>query len=139
MAQEPLRRGRHSVSRLVVHLVFVIKYRRRILDARHLARMEAVCLSVAEKMGFQMLEFNGEADHVHLLVEYPPAISVSSLVNHLKGVSSRMLRKEFPLRPHGEHLWSPSYFASSAGGATIETLRRYIEQQDRPAGHSSPP
>jgi putative transposase len=122
-----------------VHLVFVVKYRRRILAGEHLARMEAVCRGVAEKMGFQVLEFNGEPDHVHLLVEYPPAISVSSLVNHLKGVSSRMLRKEFPLRPHGEHLWSPSYFASSAGGATIETLRRYIEQQDRPTGHSSPP
>lgn len=139
MGQAPLRRGRHSASRLVVHLVFVVKYRHRILDAQHLARMEAVCLGVAEKMGFQLLEFNGEADHVHLLVEYPPAVSVSSLVNHLKGVSSRMLRKEFPLRPHGERLWSPSYFASSAGGATIETLKRYIAEQDRPEGHSSPP
>ena len=139
MAQQPLRRGRHSVSRLVVHLVFVIKYRRAVLAAEHLERMEAVCLGVAEKMGFQLLEFNGEADHVHLLVEYPPAVAVSALVNALKGVSSRMLRKEFPLRPHGEHLWSPSYFASSAGGATIETLRRYIAEQDRPEGHSSPP
>lgn len=139
MAEDVLRRGRHSVSRLVVHLVFVVKYRRQLLTAPALARMEAVCRRVAEKMGFQVLEFNGERDHVHLLVEYPPALSVSALVNSLKGVSSRMLRKEFPLRPHGEHLWSPSYFASSAGGATIETLRRYIEQQDRPAGHSSPP
>lgn len=139
MAQQPLRRGRHSISRLVVHLVFVVKYRRAVLAAEHLERMEAVCLGVAEKMGFQLLEFNGEADHVHLLVEYPPAVSVSALVNTLKGVSSRMLRKEFPLPPHGEHLWSPSYFASSAGGATIETLRRYIAEQDRPEGHSSPP
>ena len=139
MAQQPLRRGRHSVSRLVVHLVFVIKYRRSVLTGEHLSRWEAVCLGVAEKMGFQLLEFNGEADHVHLLVEYPPAVSVSVLVNALKGVSSRMLRKEFPLRPHGEHLWSPSYFASSAGGASIETLKKYIAEQDRPEGHSCPP
>jgi len=67
--------------------------------------MQEVCLGVAEKMGFQLMELNGEADHVHLLVEYPPTLSVSSLVNHLKGVSSRMLRKEFPeLAARGAHL-----------------------------------
>lgn len=134
MAQQPLRRGRHSISRLVVHLVFVVKYRRAVLAAEHLERMEAVCLGVAEKMGFQLLEFNGEADHVHLLVEYPPTLSVSSLVNHLKGVSSRMLRKEFPeLAARGAHLWTPSYFAASAGGAPIERLREYVESQEKPS------
>ena len=105
MAQPPLRRGRHSVSRLVVHLVFVVKYRRKALSGAALDRMQEVCLGVAEKMGFQLMELNGEADHVHLLVEYPPTLSVSSLVNHLKGVSSRMLRKEFPeLAARGAHL-----------------------------------
>lgn len=133
MAQPPLRRGRHSVSRLVVHLVFVVKYRRKVLTGPAVDRMREVCLGVAEKMGFQLLELNGEADHVHLLVEYPPTISVSSLANHLKGVSSRMLRKEFPLRPHADHLWTPSYFAASAGGAPIETLRAYVEAQEKPA------
>lgn len=133
MAQPPLRRGRHSVSRLVVHLVFVVKYRRKVLSGPALDRMQEVCLGVAEKMGFQLLELNGEADHVHLLVEYPPTISVSSLANHLKGVSSRMLRKEFPLRPHANHLWTPSYFAASAGGAPIEVLRAYVEAQEKPA------
>jgi putative transposase len=60
----------------------------------------------------------------HLLVEYPPTISVFTLVNHLKGVSSRMLRKEFPELPaRGAHLWTPSYFAAFAGGAQIERLR----------------
>jgi putative transposase len=114
-------------------LVFVVKYRRKVLTGPAVDRMREVCLGVAEKMGFQLLELNGEADHVHLLVEYPPTISVSSLANHLKGVSSRMLRKEFPLRPHADHLWSPSYFAASAGGAPIETLRAYVEAQEKPA------
>ncbi|NEP02898.1 MAG: IS200/IS605 family transposase [Symploca sp. SIO2E9] len=59
-------------------------------------------------MGFKLIEFNGESDHVHLLVEYPPRLSISTLVNHLKGVSSRMYRKQFQ-SPHPEHLWSPSY------------------------------
>ena len=69
-----------------------------------------------------------------LLVEYPPTISVSTLVNHLKGVSIRMLRKEFPeLAARGAHLWTPSYFVASAGGAPIERLRKYVKAQGRPS------
>lgn len=131
MQLDNLRRSRHSVTRIVIHLVFTTKYRRKILEPHHLERMREVCLEVGRKMGFTVLELNGEMDHVHLLVEYPPTLSVSSLVNHLKGVSSRMLRKEFELRPHQDHLWSPSYFAGSCGGAPIKVVREYIEQQGR--------
>ena len=114
--------------------MFVVKYRRKVLNGAAIDRMHEVCLGVAEKMGFQLMELNGEADHVHLLVEYPPTLSVSSLVNHLKGVSSRMLRKEFPeLTARGAHLWTPSYFAASAGGAPIERLREYVESQEKPS------
>ena len=70
----------------------------------------------------------------HLLGEYPPTILVSTLVNHLKGVSTRMLRKEFPeLAVRGAHLWTPSYFAASDGGAPIERLREYVEAQEKPS------
>ncbi len=69
-----------------------------------------------------------------LLVEYPPTISVSTLVNHLKGVSTRMLRKDFPeLAARGAHLWTPSYFAASVGGTPIERLREYVEAQEKPS------
>ena len=69
-----------------------------------------------------------------LLVEYPPTILVSTLVNHLKGVSTRMLRKEFPeLAARGAHLWTPSYFAASDGGVPIERLRKYVEAQEKPS------
>jgi putative transposase len=69
-----------------------------------------------------------------LLVEYPPPLSVLTLVNHLKGVSSRMLRKELPeLAVRGAHLWTPNYFAASAGGAPIERLRKYVEAQEKPS------
>ena len=69
-----------------------------------------------------------------LLDEYPPTLSVSTLVNHLKGVSSRMLRNEFPELPaRGAHLWTPSHFAASAGGAPIERLREYVEAQEKPS------
>ena len=78
-----------------------------------------------------------EDDHVHRLVEYPPKVAVSNLVNSLKGVSSRLLRRERPdiqKRDWMGVLWSPSYFASSCGGAPISIVRLYIEQQQTPHG-----
>jgi putative transposase len=77
----------------------------------------------------------------HLLGEYPPTILVSTLVNHLKGVSSRMLRKEFPeLAARGAHLWTPSYFVASTGGALIERLREYGRpRKSRPKGRGMYP
>lgn len=83
----------------------------------------------------QLIEMDGEDDHVHLLVEYPPKVAVSSLVNSLKGVSSRLLRREHPdiqKRYWKGVLWSPSYFASSCGGAPISIVWQYIEQQQTP-------
>ncbi len=79
-------------------------------------------------MDFKVVECNGEADQIHLLVEYPPKLSISVIVNHLKGVSSRFYRKQFP-SPHKDHLWSPAYFAVSSGGAPIEVLKKYIQGQ----------
>lgn len=126
------RRGRHSVTMLYTHLVFVTKYRRKVFNANHIEAMKEVCEGVAKQMDFKLVELNGEQDHVHLLIEYPPKLSISQLVNSLKGVSSRMLRKEFPeLKPHQDHLWSPSYFAISCGGAPIEKIKEYIENQGK--------
>ncbi len=82
------------------------------------------------------MEFNGEDNHVHLLVNFPPKVAVTKLVNSLKGVSSRRLRQEFPdlVRPYwrANKLWSRSYFAGSVGGAPLTVVRQYIEQQNRP-------
>jgi putative transposase len=86
--------------------------------------------------GAELTEFNGEADHVHLLVHYPPKVALSRLVDSLKGVSARRLRQEFPdhIRRYlwGDHFWSPSYFAASAGGAPLKVIKEYIENQKRP-------
>jgi putative transposase len=131
------RRGRHVVSALHVHLVFVTKYRRGVLDAAMLDRCEQIMRAVCADFGTTLAEFNGEDDHVHLLVEYPPKIAVSALVNSLKGVSARRLRQEFTGRVNRHsmrgHFWSPSYFAASAGGAPPAVLRQYIEGQRRPS------
>jgi len=85
----------------------------------------------------ELAEFNGHTNHVHLLVNYPPKVALSRLVNSLKGVSSRRMRQEFPdLRRHywrANKLWSGSYFAGSVEGPPISVLRRYVEQQNQSA------
>ncbi len=85
---------------------------------------------VCESFDAELKEFNGEEDHVHLLVEYPPTVCISKLVNSLKGVSSRKLKQQFPeIKKYywKNALWSPSYFAGSCGGAPLEIVRKYIE------------
>jgi putative transposase len=124
------------VSALHVHVVFVTKYRRGVFDAAMLTRCEEVTRQVCADFDAELAEFNGEHDHVHLLVEYPPKVPVSTLVNSLKGVSSRRLRQDFTGRVnrasmHGR-FWSPSYLAASCGGAPLSIIRQYLEQQRRP-------
>ncbi|HET8680597.1 MAG TPA: IS200/IS605 family transposase [Micromonosporaceae bacterium] len=133
---EGIRTGRHCVFALHAHLVFVTKYRHKVFGDRHLARMEEIMRTVCADFEVELAEFNGEADHVHLLVNFPPKVALSKLVNSLKGVSSRRMRQEFPdLARHyyrANRLWSGSYFAGSVGGAPLTVLRQYIEQQNRP-------
>lgn len=129
------RRGRSVVSLLHVHLVFVTKYRRGVLSDRAIEVIREAATKVCADFEARLVEMDGDDDHVHLLVEYPPTVQLTKLVNSLKGVTSRHLRgKEFPevmAKLWGEHLWSPSYFAASCGGAPIDIVRQYIEDQRR--------
>jgi len=89
---------------------------------------------VCEKCNAELVEFNGERDHVHVLINYPPTVMVARLVNSLKGVSSRRLRQIYPeLRLHyRKHaVWSPSYFAGSCGGAPLAIIKHYIEKEQK--------
>ncbi len=130
-----IRIGRHVVYAMHCHLVFVTKYRQKVFDDEHLRFLEDVFRKICGDFEVELEEFNGEDDHVHLLITYPPKVNIAKLVNSLKGVSSRRLAKKY-----GRHerffykgvLWSPSYFAGSVGGAPISVLRQYIEQQQRP-------
>jgi putative transposase len=88
-----------------------------------------VFASVCADLSAELVEMDGEDDHVHLLVAYLPHVAVARLVNSLKGVSARRLRQRYRVRTHRKHLWSPSYFAASAGGAPLEMLEQYIRQQ----------
>lgn len=131
-----LRTGRSCVFAMHVHLVFVTKYRRKVFTKEILDHMQNIFSEICMDFESQIVGFDGEGDHVHLLINYPPKVSVSKLVNSLKGVSSRLLRKHgYPSIQKslwGNQLWSPSYFASSCGGAPIEILRKYIEEQKTP-------
>lgn len=130
-----IRTGRHCVFNIHAHLVFVTKYRRAVFTKKHLNSLKTVFEEICDGFEVELIEFDGEKDHVHLLVNYPPKLSISKLVNSLKGVSSRKLRQQ-----HDDLsdiywkgvLWSPSYFAGSCGGASIEIVRQYIEQQSTP-------
>src|SRR5215208_6462419 len=132
------RAGRHVVFYLHAHLVFTTKRRGKVLMRAHLARLREIFESVCADFQVELREFNGESDHVRLLVNYPPKVRLSELVNSLKGVSSRLLKKEFPdilsfwsVRQSRGVLWTPSYFAGSVGGAPLAILTQYIESQGR--------
>lgn len=130
-----IRTGRHCVFNMHVHLVFVTKYRKQIFNATAINILNLIFSEVCTHFDATLIEMDGEKDHVHLLIEYPPKLAVSSLVNSLKGVSSRLLRKHLPgLTKHywKRVLWSPSYFAASCGGAPISIVKQYIQQQASP-------
>lgn len=118
------------------NLVFVTKYRRHVFDGDAIETLQGVFAKVCTDFGADLRACDGEDDHVHLLVEYhPPRFAVSALVNSLKGVSSRLLRKHRPdiaKRYWRGVLWSPSYFAASCGGAPLSIIRQYVEQQRTP-------
>lgn len=131
-----IRTGRHCVFMLHVHLVFVTKYRRGVFTKEILQDLQTIFSDICKDFEANLEEFDGEDDHVHLLVTYPPKVAISSLVNSLKGVSSRLIRKkDYPSiyrKLWGQSLWSPSYFAGSCGGAPLSVLKQYIESQRTP-------
>ena len=134
------RTGRHVVYALTVHLVFVPKYRKKLISERAFVVLRTAWKTVCQDFECEIRESGYEADHVHLLVAFPPKVALSTLVNSLKGVSSRMLRAQhFPeidRKLWGSHFWSPSYCVVSCGGAPLEIVKRYVEQQ---RGTSFPP
>ena len=119
-----------------VHLVFVAKYRRKVFTKPILEDLEQIFSKVCNDFESELIECEGEHDHVHLLINYPPKVSVSKLVNSLKGASSQRIRKKgYPSVQKalwGGSLWSRSYFAGSCGGAPIDVIKRYIEEQATP-------
>lgn len=132
-----IRRGRQAIWDCHVNLVFVTKYRRGAFTGPILDDCEETMRGVCGDFGCELREFNGEDDYVHLLIGFPPTVQLSKLINSLKGVSSRALRKKHPQHLNkylwDGHLWSRSYYAGTAGGAPLDVIAEYVRSQRRPA------
>lgn len=130
------RTGRKCHFKIFLHLVFTTKYRRNVLTAEMLDRMNDIFIETLEQMQCELIEFGGEDDHVHLMVSISPQQNISSLVGKLKGKSSYFIRQEFwedvKDKLWGAHFWSPSYCVVSCGGAPLESVKKYVESQRKP-------
>ncbi|MBE9204344.1 IS200/IS605 family transposase [Synechocystis salina LEGE 06099] len=131
-------KGYRSVYKLTVHIVFVTKYRKKAISTEVLDRLGVIFGETLNKWDCQLVEFNGESDYVHLLVSYKPEVSLSKLIANLKTVSSRLIRRDFPLLSskyfyNKPCFWTGAYFVSSCSGVTVDQLRKYVEAQDSPS------
>jgi putative transposase len=127
------RSSSHAVYNLKLHIVFVTKYRRQTLSPELLAYLETAFGEILAAWRCRLIEFGGETDHVHLLVDIHPALDISVLINNLKTASARRARNRFAdhLAPFYQKpwFWSRAYFVGSVGGATLETVRAYVDAQ----------
>ncbi|TNE43266.1 MAG: IS200/IS605 family transposase [Deltaproteobacteria bacterium] len=125
-----MKSSNNAVFQIHYHLVLVTKYRRKVIDEAVKQRLFEIFTDLCERWDCDLQEFNSDEDHVHLLLDGRPEVKPSTLINNLKTVSSRYIRKEFPrLRRSNQAFWSPSYCLVSCGGAPLEIIKAYIENQ----------
>ncbi|MCA2247516.1 IS200/IS605 family transposase [Mycobacterium intracellulare] len=123
------RSSRKAVFSVKYHVIWCPKYRRRVLGGAAELRLKQIIGEVVAEFDGMVIEVETMPDHVHLLVELPPQVAVSKLVRIMKGRSSRRLRQEFPHLARMKCLWAPSWFVSTVGGAPLDVVRRYVENQ----------
>ena len=125
--------GRTCVYNINYHIVWCVKYRRKVLSQKISERLYELCHEIAKAKGFTIVNIKaGENDHVHCFVSAPPKISITQIVKYLKGISGNRLLEEFPeLRKSlwKGHLWNGSYFVETIGSTSEDNIRRYIERQ----------
>ncbi len=143
MRPADFRNGRHVVYKLQAHVVLVPKYRKKVMTPRVTEHLRRSFFEVCTRNGATLDAFEIDRDHAHLLVSYPPKVSLSTLVMSLKTISSLRIRQEhWPEVTRalwGEHFWSPSYAVISCGGAPLDDVKRYIETQQSPNRKGRPP
>ncbi|NLV45711.1 MAG: IS200/IS605 family transposase [Candidatus Hydrogenedentes bacterium] len=125
------RYGGHTVSRLTVHLVWVTKYRYKVLEGDIKKRCRELLIQICDAEDVCILSGVVSTDHVHMHIEYPPSVKISDLVKRLKGRSSRLLQREYPMlekRYWGKHLWAIGYGAWSTGNITEEIVEEYLKR-----------
>jgi putative transposase len=125
-------KGSHTKHRLQYHLVWIPKYRRRVIQGKIAIRLKRLMYEACQMNGWWISEMSIQSDHVHIVVEIPPHISGAEVVQIFKGGTSRVLRKEFPEMEEflwGESFWADGYFAETVGKVDEEVVKRYIRQQ----------
>ena len=124
--------GAHTTHRLKYHLVWIPKYRKRVLIGPLGRRLYELFRECAEVNNWEIGEMNIQKDHVHMLIQLPPSIAVAQVVQILKGGSSKVIREEFPELEEflwGDSLWGEGYFAESVGQVTEQRIKLYIQNQ----------
>ena len=125
-------KGSQTTHRLMYHLVWIPKYRKRILKGRLSERLKEILIECADMNRWKIEEINIQLDHIHLLFQMRPEVSVSRMVQLFKGSSSRAIREEFPqLREFlwGKNFWADGYFAETVGQLNETKIREYIKNQ----------
>lgn len=127
------RTGRSAVYNLNAHIVLTPKYRRKVFNNTVKTSCEKSFKHICDKFNVELVEFNTDLDHAHLIINYPPNINLSTFIGQLKGYSSRILRKDFydevKKMLWGDHFWSPSYLIVSTGGDPLDIVREYVRKQ----------
>ena len=125
--------GRGYVYSIQYHIVWCVKYRHKVIIEQIENKLIEILNKIADDNGFQILECNADKDHIHLLVNCSPQHYIPDMIKALKGVSARILMKEFDeelkKKLWGGHLWNPSYFVATVSGNTEEQIRKYIQNQ----------
>ena len=122
----------HSVFLLHYHLILVVKYRRRVFDNLISSRAKEIFECIAPNYHITLMEWNHDADHIHILFRAHPKTEISKFINAYKSASSRLIKKEFPeirQKLWNEYFWSQSFCLITAGGAPLTVLKQYIESQ----------
>ena len=125
--------GAHTKSDLKVHLIWIPKYRKRLLTGQVAIRTRDVLRQIALEHELDIITGKVSSDHVHMFIAYRPTQAISKIVQWLKGISSRILLSEFAhLRKQcwGKHLWARGYLAVSSGNITDEMIEQYIQEQE---------
>ena len=125
----PFKSNRNLVYSCKYHVVWCPKYRQPVLVNSVRTRLKEILLHIAQELRSEIIEIEVVSDHVHLLCEVDPQFGINRLVGRLKGSSSRLLRQEFPYLKHLPSLWTNSCFIATVGGAPLEVIKQYIEQQ----------
>lgn len=132
-----LQTSNHAAYSLHYHVILTVKYRHKCITREMLERLEEIFSRGCQAWRCELVEFGGEADHVHLLVQAHPSMNLADFIANLKTVSSRRIRKEFAMHLSAYfwkvRFWNSAYAVVSAGGhASIEQLLSYIQNQDSP-------